>query len=83
MSAGGARIEEIFETRAKELLILSWPAKTRRHGDAHNSQPGQFLRELPQANLHWQGEDPKADKEVTRETAGSHLAKIKATLAGN
>ena len=31
---------------------------------------------------HWQGKDPEADKEVTRETAQSHMARIKAMLAG-
>ena len=45
-------------------------------------QPAQpFLHELPQDDLHWQGKDPEADKEVVRETAESHMAKIAAMLA--
>ena len=65
-------------TRAKEWLTLSWSAQTRRYGDVHRNQPSRFLHELPQADLHWQGKDPEADKEVTRETAESHMARIKA-----
>jgi hypothetical protein len=33
-----------------------------------------------QADLHWQGKDPEANKEVKRETAESHTAKIGAML---
>ena len=69
-------------TRAKELLTLSWSAKTKRYGDVHSNQPSRFLHELPQADLHWQGKDPEADQEVTRETAQSHMQKIAAMLAG-
>ncbi len=69
-------------TRAKELLTLSWSARTKRYGDVHSNQPSRFLHELPQADLHWQGKDPEADKEITRETAQSHMAKIAAMLAG-
>ncbi len=69
-------------TRAKELLTLSWSARTKRYGDVHSNQPSRFLHELPQADLHWQGKDPEADQEVTRETAQSHMQKIAAMLAG-
>ena len=69
-------------TRAKELLTLSWSAKTKRYGDVHSNQPSRFLHELPQADLHWQGKDPEADQLVTRETAQSHMQKIAAMLAG-
>ena len=67
-------------TRAKELLTLSWSAKTKRWGEVHRNQPSRFLAELPQADLHWQGKDPEADKEATRDTAQSHMARIKAML---
>jgi len=76
------RLMYVGITRAKELLTLSWSAKTKRYGDIHTNQPSRFLQELPQADLHWQGKDPEADKEVTRETAQSHMAKIAAMLAG-
>ncbi len=68
-------------TRAKELLTLSWSAKTKRWGEVHRNQPCRFLAELPQDDLHWQGKDPAADKEIVRETAQSHMARIKALLA--
>jgi len=74
------RLMYVGITRAKELLTLSWSAKTKRYGDVHSNQPSRFLQELPQADLHWQGKDPEADKEVTRETAESHMAKIAAML---
>jgi ATP-dependent DNA helicase Rep len=76
------RLMYVGITRAKELLTLSWCAQTKRYGDIHRNQPSRFLHELPQADLHWQGKDPEADKEVTRETAESHMARIKAMLAG-
>ena len=76
------RLMYVGITRAKELLTLSWSAQTKRYGDIHRNQPSRFLHELPQEDLHWQGKDPEADKEVTRETAQSHMEKIKAMLAG-
>lgn len=76
------RLMYVGITRAKELLTLSWCAQTKRYGEVHRNQPSRFLHELPQADLHWQGKDPEADKEVTRETAESHMARIKAMLAG-
>ena len=75
------RLMYVGITRAKELLTLSWSAKTKKYGDIHTNKPSRFLQELPQADLHWQGKDPEADKEVTRETAESHMAKILAMLA--
>lgn len=67
-------------TRARELLTLSWAARTRRFGETLANQPSRFLRELPEADLHWQGRDPEADAEATRETAQSHMARIAAML---
>jgi ATP-dependent DNA helicase Rep len=75
------RLMYVGITRAKELLTLSWSAQTKRYGEIHRNQPSRFLQELPQADLHWQGKDPEADKEVVRETAQSHMAKIAAMLA--
>jgi ATP-dependent DNA helicase Rep len=69
-------------TRAKEVLTLSWSARAKRYGELLTNQPSRFLHEMPQADLHWQGKDPEADKEVVRETAQSHMAKIAAMLAG-
>src|SRR5690606_28865963 len=68
-------------TRAKESLTLSWSARTRRYGEILANQPSRFLAELPAADLHWEGRDPEADAEVTRETAASHMARIAALLA--
>jgi ATP-dependent DNA helicase Rep len=76
------RLMYVGITRAKEMLTLSWSAKTKRYGEVHSNQPSRFLHELPQGDLHWQGKDPEADKEVVRETAESHMAKIAAMLAG-
>jgi ATP-dependent DNA helicase Rep len=76
------RLMYVGITRAKELLTLSWSAQTKRYGEIHRNQPSRFLRELPENDLHWQGKDPDADKEVTRETAESHMARIAAMLAG-
>ena len=75
------RLMYVGITRAKELLTLSWSAKTKRWGAVHTNQPSRFLHELPQADLHWQGRDLVADTEINRETAQSHMAKIKAMLA--
>jgi len=77
------RLMYVGITRAKEMLTLSWSAKTKRYGEVHSNQPSRFLHELPQDDLHWQGKDPDADKEVVRETAESHMARIAAMLAGS
>ena len=68
-------------TRAKELLTLSWPARSRRFGEVQANKPSRFLDELPAADLHWQGRDPEADAEVTRETAEAAFARMRALLA--
>ena len=68
-------------TRAKELLTLSWPARSRRYGETLNNQPSRFLHELPEADLHWQGQNPEADAEVSRETGQAALARMRALLA--
>jgi ATP-dependent DNA helicase Rep len=76
------RLMYVGITRAKEVLTLSWSARAKRYGELLTNQPSRFLHEMPQADLHWQGKDPEADKEVVRETAQSHMAKIAAMLAG-
>ncbi|MEO8746794.1 MAG: 3'-5' exonuclease, partial [Rhodanobacter sp.] len=75
------RLMYVGMTRARELVTLSWPARVRRWGESHANQPSHFLLELPRSDLHWQGEDAQADRQTTRETAQSHLARIKAMLA--
>jgi ATP-dependent DNA helicase Rep len=74
------RLMYVGITRAKELLTLSWSARTKRYGEVHTNQPSRFLQELPGADLHWDGKDPAADKEVVREAAQSHMARIAAML---
>ena len=78
-----ASLHERRLSNLRELLTLSWSARIKRYGDVQSNQPCRFLHELPQADLHWQGKDPEADQEVTRETAQSHMQKIAAMLAAN
>ena len=75
------RLMYVGITRAKELLTLSWSARAKKFGEILALQPSRFLHELPQADLHWQGKDPEADKQAVHETAESHMARIKAMLA--
>lgn len=70
-------------TRAKEMLTLSFAAKSRKYGEILSNDPSRFLQELPQDDLHWDGKDPEADAEVKKETAATHMARIRAMLAGN
>jgi len=70
-------------TRAKELLTLSWSAKTKRYGVVHSNQPSRCLQELPCTDLHWDGKGPEADKSAVREAAASHRARIAAMQAGS
>ncbi|KGI79105.1 UvrD-helicase domain-containing protein [Oleiagrimonas soli] len=74
------RLMYVGITRAKELLTLSFSARTRRFGELLTNQPSRFLKELPEAELHWQGRNPEADAEVARETAESHIARLAALL---
>ncbi|MBB3226310.1 ATP-dependent DNA helicase Rep [Luteibacter sp. Sphag1AF] len=76
------RLMYVGITRAKELLTLSFAARTRKYGEVLSNDPSRFLQELPQDDLHWDGKDPEADAEVVRETAATHMARIKAMLAG-
>jgi ATP-dependent DNA helicase Rep len=75
------RLMYVGITRAKELLTLSFSARTRKYGEVLSNEPSRFLQELPQDDLHWDGKDPEADAVVVRETAQSHMAKIAAMLA--
>jgi len=75
------RLMYVGITRAKEMLTLSFAARTRRFGEIMANKPSRFLDELPQDDLHWQGRDPEADAEVTRETAEAHLARLSALLS--
>ena len=77
------RLMYVGITRAKELLTLSYSARTKKYGEILSNQPSRFLKELPEDDLHWEGKDPEADAQVTRETAQSHMAKIAAMLAAN
>ena len=74
------RLMYVGITRAKELLTLTFSARTRRYGEVQSNRPSRFLKELPEAELHWQGRDPDADAEVARETAESHIARLSALL---
>jgi ATP-dependent DNA helicase Rep len=75
------RLMYVGITRARELLTLSFSARTRKYGEVLSNEPSRFLQELPQDDLHWDGKDPEADAVVVRETAQSHMAKIAAMLA--
>ncbi len=74
------RLMYVGLTRARELLTLSFSARTRRFGEWLANRPSRFLTELPESDLHWQGRDPEADAEVARETAASHIARLSALL---
>ncbi len=74
------RLMYVGITRAKELLTLTFSARTRRYGEVQANRPSRFLKELPEGELHWQGRDPDADAEVARETAASHIARLAAML---
>ena len=74
------RLMYVGITRAKELLTLSWSTRSKRYGEILSNKPSRFLAELPDTDLHWQGKDPQADKEIVRETAQSHMARIAAML---
>jgi ATP-dependent DNA helicase Rep len=76
------RLMYVGITRAKELLTLSFSARSKKYGEILSNQPSRFLQELPADDLHWDGKDPEADAEVVRETAQSHMARIAAMLAG-
>jgi len=76
------RLMYVGITRAKEMLTLSFSAKSRKYGEILSNDPSRFLEELPQDDLHWDGKDPEADAEVKMETAATHMARIRAMLAG-
>jgi ATP-dependent DNA helicase Rep len=77
------RLMYVGITRAKELLTLSFSARTKKYGEVLSNDPSRFLQELPADDLHWDGKDPEADAQVVRETAQTHMARIAAMLAGN
>ena len=75
------RLMYVGITRAKQVLTLSWSARSKRYGEILANQPSRFLKELPESDLHWQGRDPEADAEAAKETADSHIARLAALLA--
>ena len=67
-------------TRAKELLLLSFTAQARRHGQVLKKKPSRFLDELPASELHREGDDPEADAQARRDVALTQLEKLRAML---
>jgi len=68
-------------TRAKELLLLSYSAQSRRYGQVFAQKPSRFLEELPSADLHREGQDPEADAQARNDVALAQLQKLAAMLS--
>jgi ATP-dependent DNA helicase Rep len=67
-------------TRARRWLALSHSERVRRYGEIVALRPSRFIDELPAADLQRDGDDPAAEAETRRDTALTHLARLKALL---
>jgi len=67
-------------TRARRWLVLSHSERVRRYGEIVALRPSRFIDELPAADLQRDGDDPAAEAETRRDTALTHLARLKALL---
>ena len=64
------RLMYVAITRARRRLYLSFAQSRMLHGQVHYGMASSFLRELPEALLHWLTPRFAAAKPATRETEG-------------
>jgi ATP-dependent DNA helicase Rep len=67
-------------TRAQRWLVLSHSERVRRYGEIIALRPSRFIDELPGTDVQRDGDDPVAEAEARRDTALTHLARLKALL---
>ena len=67
-------------TRAKQHLVLSHCAQTKKWGETLNLLPSRFFKELPPDDLACDGADPEAELESKKVRGRAHLDAIAAFL---
>ncbi|MEP6938772.1 MAG: UvrD-helicase domain-containing protein [Rudaea sp.] len=70
------RLMYVGITRARDGLCLSYAARSRRYGEVVANAPSRFLAELPDADLHRDGDDLAQDEHARREVASTHIARL-------
>jgi ATP-dependent DNA helicase Rep len=65
-------------TRAKERLVLSHSAETKRWGETQHLLPSRFLDELPPGDLQRDGADPELEKTQKKERGRAALKDLAA-----
>jgi ATP-dependent DNA helicase Rep len=71
------RLMYVGMTRARESLTLSYAARRRSYGDMVRCKPSRFLDEIPAELIERRGDDPTADKALSRERGRAHMEKLK------
>ena len=69
-------------TRARERLVLSHNARVKRWGEQVNLLPSQFLKELPETDLHCDGAVVEGQDEEKKARAKLHRQAIAALFDG-
>ena len=85
-SADGEMLEEerrlayVGITRARKELTITMARKRQRYGEDIECEPSRFLRELPEEDLEWEGENCKRDEAGSKQRGRAQLAGLKAML---
>ena len=66
-------------TRAQQTLTLMLAGKRKQYGEISSTEPSRFLKELPEDDLEWEGND-KATPEEKRSRGKSALAGLKGLM---
>ena len=74
------RLAYVGITRARETLTITRAARRRRGGELVRCQPSRFLEELPQEDLHYEGQRNTKSREEKQEHGKAQLANLKAML---
>lgn len=75
------RLAYVGITRAQRTLTISFTEKRKRFGEIIACEPSRFLRELPEADLRWEGGTREnISKEEKQDRGNAHLANMRAML---
>ncbi|WP_440903502.1 DNA helicase Rep [Catenovulum sp. SX2] len=74
------RLAYVGVTRAQKELIFTIAKERRQFGEVIKTEPSRFLYEMPQDDLVWEYQKPKASQEERQQKAQAHIANLRDLL---
>ncbi|MDX1606480.1 MAG: DNA helicase Rep [Candidatus Competibacterales bacterium] len=76
------RLAYVGITRAQRSLVVTLARRRRRPGEWQECEPSRFMAELPEDELHWEGEGRATSPEQRQAQGSAQLALLRDMLAG-